>query len=198
MSVDLGAVYDKHAGRWDRARNRTLVEGASLNAASELAPPPGKVLDLGCGSAEPIARYFIDQGYVLTGVDLADGMLELCRRRFPSMTWLRRDMRGLELGERFDIVVAWDSFFHLGCDDQRAMLETFQRHTAPGGVLLFTSGDEESEGAGGDMFGDQLYHGSLTTEEYRERLEGLGFAVVQHRVNDPACLRTMWLLQLVV
>ena len=131
-------------------------------------------------------------------VDLADGMLELCRGRFPSMTWLRRDMRRLELGERFDIVVAWDSSFHLGCDDQRAMLETFQRHTAPGGVLLFTSGDEESEGAGGDMFGDRLFHGSLTTEEYRGRLEALGFAVVQHRVGDPACRRTVWQLRLAV
>jgi SAM-dependent methyltransferase len=168
-----------------------------LETATSLLPPPGKVLDVGCGSGEPIARYFIEQGYDVTGVDLAPEMLEMCQARFPRMRWLQADMRRIDVGTRFDIVVAWDSFFHLPPDDQRRMFRTFKRHTAPDGVLMFTSGLSEGEAIGGDLFGDQLYHASLDTEEYERLLEDHGYDVVLHRPEDPECGgHTIWMARL--
>ncbi|HVJ21512.1 MAG TPA: class I SAM-dependent methyltransferase, partial [Polyangiaceae bacterium] len=109
--IDLVAVYARHARAFDRQRTGCTMERPYLDRVSSLAPPPGKVLDLGCGSSEPIARYFVEKGYQLTGVDAVGEMLAMCRERFPAMTWRQSDMRGLKLGERFDIVIAWDSFF---------------------------------------------------------------------------------------
>jgi hypothetical protein len=37
-------------------------------------------------------------------------------------------MRQLALGRPFDGIVAWDSFFHLGHDDQRRMFAIFADH----------------------------------------------------------------------
>lgn len=163
-----------------------------LRKATALAPAPGTVLDLGCGGGEPIARYFIEQGYRLTGIDVADELLELCRARFPEMTWRLADMRELELAQGFDIVIAWDSFFHLRVDDQRRMCETFARHTVPGGALVFTSGAREGV-AVGDLFGDQLHHASLDPREYKRLLHDHGFDVVCHRAEDPDCGdHTVW------
>jgi cyclopropane fatty-acyl-phospholipid synthase-like methyltransferase len=88
------------------------------------------------------ARYLIERGYDVTGVDAVEEMLDMCRARFPRMRWLRADMRQIDIGARFDIVIAWDSYFHLPPSDQRRMLDTFSRHTAAGGVLMFTSGPE--------------------------------------------------------
>jgi hypothetical protein len=106
------------------------------------------------------------------------------------------DMRHLELNERFNIVIAWDSFFHLSPDDQRAMFPRFSTHTAGGGVLVFTSGTIESEAVGGDLCGDLLYHGSLSTEEYAWLLDCHGYDVVEHRINDPDCGgHTVWIAQ---
>ncbi|HEY4102338.1 MAG TPA: class I SAM-dependent methyltransferase, partial [Polyangiaceae bacterium] len=82
------------------------------------APPPGKVLDVGCGSGDPLARYFIEKGYAVTGIDAVDELLELCRERFPQMSWIRTDMRSMAVPGLFNIVIAWDSFFHLSPDDQ--------------------------------------------------------------------------------
>jgi len=39
------------------------------------------------------------------------------------------------------------------------------------------AGDDER--VGGNLCGDTLYHASLDTSEYRERLEGLGYEVRQ-------------------
>ncbi len=191
--VDLAALYARHARRFDTARKGTLLELPYLRKATALAPPPGTVLDLGCGSGEPLARYFIENGYRVTGIDVVDEMLEMCRARFPDMTWHRADMRNLQIRERFDIVIAWDSFFHLSPDDQRGMFETFRRHTAPGGVLVFTSGTTEGEAVSGDLFGDELYHASLDTREYERLLAHAGYRVVCHRVEDPDCGgHTVW------
>ena len=173
------------------------MEVPYLQAVTRLARAPGRVLDVGCGSGEPIARYFVEQGYHVTGVDAVDEMLDIARTRLPGMTWLQQDMRRLDLGEQFDIVIAWDSFFHLNRDDQRAMFERFRRHTAPRGVLMFTSGVTEGEAVGGDMFGDLLYHASLDTVEYAQILDRVGYDVVNHSVEDPHCGgRTIWIAQL--
>ena len=192
--IDLAKVYAKHAREFDRARTGSAMELPYLERAASLAPLPGKMLDVGCGSGEPIARFFADRGYQVTGIDTVEEMLEMCRARFPALAWKRGDMRTMDLGERFDIVVAWDSVFHLGRDDQRAMFATFRKHTAPGGVLLFTSGVTEGEEVGGDLFGDVLYHASLDTAEYLQLLEHHGYEVVSHRVEDPDCGgHTVWL-----
>jgi hypothetical protein len=38
------------------------------------------------------------------------------------------DMRTLALGQQFDALLAWDSFFHLTRDAQRAMFARFAAH----------------------------------------------------------------------
>ncbi len=127
------------------------------------------VLDLGCGAGEPIARYLIDAGCRVTGVDASSAMIALSAARFPDMTWMVGDMRTLALGERFGAIVAWDSFFHLRVEDQRAMFPIFRAHIAPRGLLLFTSGPAHGE-AINDLYGQPLYHASLDAEEYRRLL----------------------------
>jgi len=64
--VDL---YERHAKNWDKDRGRRLFEKSWLDQFLRLVPPGGSILDIGCGSAEPIARFFIEQGYEVTGAD---------------------------------------------------------------------------------------------------------------------------------
>ena len=161
--------------------------------ARELGKRPASVFDLGCGTGEPIARYFIELGYRLTGVDPATEMLEIARERFPDQEWLLQDMRQLALGHRFDALIAWNSFFHLPASDQRAMFEIFADHSAPGALLLFTAGPAAGQ-ATGDMFGHTLFHESLDAEEYEELLGQHGFRILRHRTEDPECGgHTVWL-----
>jgi len=123
-------------------------------------------------------------------------MLAMCRSRFPHMTWLSMDMRQADLSEQFDIVIAWDSFFHLTRQEQRDVLPRFSRWTAAGGVLIFTSGLTEGEGIGGDLCGDRLFHASLNTEEYAGLLDRHGYDVVLHKPQDPNCGgHTVWIAQ---
>ncbi|MDP1673363.1 MAG: class I SAM-dependent methyltransferase, partial [Burkholderiales bacterium] len=151
--------------------------------------------DLGCGSAEPIAKFLIEAGCRVTGVDVASAMIALCRERYPDGDWIEADMRELDLGHRFDAIIAWDSFFHLDPEDQRAMFPVFARHAAPGALLLFTAGPRAGV-AMGEIYGHALYHASLDAAEYRDLLTAHGFGVLLHRIDDPDCGRhTVWLAQ---
>ena len=188
-------LYQRHALAWAGDRGSVLYEGAWLDRFLGLLPAGPRVLDIGCGSGQPIAAYLIDNGALVTGVDSSPAMLALCRARFPDGAWIAADMRALALGRRFDGILAWDSFFHLTPDAQRAMFPIFRGHAAARAALMFTSGPSLGE-AIGSFRGEPLYHGSLDPAEYRSLLAANGFSVVAHVVEDPACGRhTIWLAQ---
>ncbi len=186
-------IYQRHALAFDEARARSLFERPWLSRLATLLPPGATILDIGCGSGEPIARFFIEAGYRVTGVDSSPPLVALCQARFPDQSWSVGDMRRLSLGRRFDGLIAWDSFFHLTRDDQRGMFARFAAHAAPGAALMFTSGPADGE-AIGRFEGEPLYHSSLAPDEYRQLLDSNGFDVVDHVVDDPGCGgHTIWL-----
>ena len=189
-------LYERHARNWDKDRGRHLFEKRWLDHFLRFVPPGGSIFDIGCGSAEPIARFFVEQGYEVTGVDSSPSLIDICKRRFPTERWIVADMRELDLDTRFQGIIAWDSLFHLCPEDQRRMFPLFRKHSAPNAALLFTSGTARGE-AIGEYRGEPLYHGSLDTADYHELLDDNGFAVVSHVVEDVACQHhTIWLAQL--
>jgi cyclopropane fatty-acyl-phospholipid synthase-like methyltransferase len=183
----LDYVADRQSVRWS--------ESAWLDRFSALLSPGASILDIGCGSGEPIARYLIDQGFALDGVDASPTLIGICRGRFPRRSWHVADMRALALENKYDGILAWDSFFHLAHDNQRRMFPIFKRHASPGAALMFTSGGSHGE-AMGSYHGEPLYHASLAPDEYRRLLKSTGFRVVAHLAEDPNCGgHTVWLAQ---
>ncbi|MGC6387263.1 class I SAM-dependent DNA methyltransferase [Ewingella sp. S1.OA.A_B6] len=188
-------LYQQHSAHWDRIRSDQCYEESWLNRFLALLPAGADILDIGCGSGKPIANYFMKQGFSVTGVDASTSMIALCRQRFPAQKWHVADMRALSLNQRFDGLVAWDSFFHLTRDDQRKMFPLFGAHASDKAVLMFTSGSGNGE-AIGEFQGEPLYHASLAPEEYRTLLADHGFSVIKMIAEDPQCTgHTIWLAQ---
>jgi SAM-dependent methyltransferase len=197
MSSDadrIVSLYERHAAEWDRRRRPdAMLERAWLDRFAALLPPGAAILDIGCGSGQPIARYLLERGFPVTGVDSSPALIELCKRRFPDREWLVADMRTLSLGRTFQGLIAWDSFFHLSPEDQRRMFPIFRDHAAPGAALLFTSGSEHGE-AIGEFQCEPLYHASLSPDEYRELLAAHGFVAADFVSDDPDCgHHSVWL-----
>jgi SAM-dependent methyltransferase len=104
----------------------------------------GPVLELGAGTGrvtEALAR----SGHHVVAVDAAPAMLERARERLAAAGVADRarlveaDMRSLELGERFPLVVApFNALMHAyTLDDQDRVLEGVLRHLEDGGVFAF-------------------------------------------------------------
>ena len=192
------SLYERHALAYarDRSRGAGLMEKDWLDRFLTILRAPASILDIGCGSGVPIARYFTEQGHALTGVDSSPSLIQICKGTFPRQDWIVADMRRLSLGRVFSGILAWDSFFHLCPDDQRRMFPIFRSHAAPNAALMFTSGPSHGE-AIGVYQGEPLYHASLDEAEYRALLADHGFHVVAYAVEDPKCGdHTIWLAQL--
>ena len=190
--MDVAATYaaaDVAAG-FDACRDRSMFEAAWLERATGHLDAGAAVLDLGCGTGEPVARWLAGRGHRVTGVDASPAMLQIARAGMPGGTWIRADMRRLALGRRFDAVIAWNSLFHLDPAGQRAALARIAGHLAPGGRVLATVGPRRGEavghvGARGDR--RPVYHASLSIAEYAGLLDHLGLEVVAFVADDPSC-----------
>jgi hypothetical protein len=55
-------LYERYAKDFDRERGRSLQEQPWLDRFLSHVPDSGTILDVGCGSAEPIARYLMETG----------------------------------------------------------------------------------------------------------------------------------------
>lgn len=188
-------VYDQHGAGFDRDRPKDLHERVWLDRFVSLLPSGGSVLDLGCGAGEPIGGFFIDQGFALTGVDFSRTMLALARSRFPQANWHQCDMCELDLGQRFDGIIGWNSFFHLRAEQQRATLSRIAEHLAPEGALMLTVGPQAGEVVG-QVDGEPVYHASLSPDDYTAILHRYGIMVREFVLADPDCdLQTVLLGQ---
>lgn len=104
----------------------------------------GLVLELGCGSGRvlvPLAQ----AGHQIVGVDASPHMLGLAEAKLASAgprvaeraRLIRGDLRGLDLAERFDLVIiAVKTFaYFVTRHDQQQALANAAAHLRPGGVL---------------------------------------------------------------
>jgi SAM-dependent methyltransferase len=194
----IAAHYERHALDWDADRNRYVEPWNDKpwhnRFVASLQKDGSAILDLGCGSGSPVATFLASCGLRVTGVDTSPTLISLCRERLPDHEWLVGDMRSLELSRTFDGLLAWDSFFHLRPDDQRNMFHVFARHAGEAAALMFNTGPAYGEVVGSYQ-GDPLYHASLDPDEYTALLNGAGFEVIAHSVEDKLTGggRTVWL-----
>jgi SAM-dependent methyltransferase len=99
-------------------------------------------LELGVGTGR-VAKHLARQGHRVTGIDSSPRMLARLAASLDADTASRlrlveADMRGFDLGEKFDLVYcALNTFEHLlSSEDQLAALRCVARHLAPAGVFV--------------------------------------------------------------
>ncbi len=186
-------LYRDIAGAWDAQRNRALFERKWLDKVLERCGPSPDILYLGCGAGEPVARYLIDAGARITGVDFAPEMLAIATRRFPDHEWVESDIRTYDPDTRFDAIVMWSVLFHLTQDDQRAMFPRFAAMIEPGAPILIQTGITAGEGQG-TVEGRPVYHATLDEADYRKLFEANGFTDIVYVPEDAGAGGfTLWL-----
>ena len=187
VKADTQRVYTRKAEFWHRRRNRTGYENNWLDRFAKHLPKASQILDLACGTGDPIAAYFLARGHSVTGVDYAPTMIEIARKIYPDCKWCVADITELPDFGQFDGILSWDGFFHLSMAQQRAALPEYAKRLKPGGSILLTVGTEAGE-VTGKIDDETVYHASLSAAEYTKILKQAGFAEVTYQAEDPNCL----------
>jgi SAM-dependent methyltransferase len=98
--------------------------------------PPETMLELGAGGGS--LAFHMKRALKLTLTDRSPEMQAVCRAVNPECEHLVGDMRSLDLGRTFDLVLVHDAIMYATEPaDVRATMATAFRHCRPGGAALF-------------------------------------------------------------
>ncbi len=110
---------------------RLPVEGEPEIIAAAV-PAGARLLELGCGVGR-VTHPLVERGFEVTAVDESQEMLD----RIVGARSVRSTIEGLDLGERFDVVMLASILVHTGdAEVRRGMLATCRRHVADDGCVL--------------------------------------------------------------
>ena len=183
MSDLLRERYNSFADTYEANRGAFDISKI-LNAFHlSLGLDSGRLLDLGCGAGEPVASYFINKTWQVTGVDFSERMIELASKYAPKMEAIRGDIMEVNLASnQFDAITATYSLFHIPSEYHADLFSKIFEWLKPKGKVLFTYATQEYTGAeafsGYKKFIDtELYYSHKKPTELLADLQGVGFNV---------------------
>jgi SAM-dependent methyltransferase len=133
--------YDALSLRYDEAYGGETKYELLLREPREHVPAGGTVLDLGCGSGVPVARFLADAGYRVTGVDISGVQIRRARERVPRAEFIQVDATSASFDDAsFDAVVSLYALTHIPLSEQPPLLRRIAGWLRPGGWFVATTG----------------------------------------------------------
>lgn len=183
-----GQSYDLIADAFANMRDAFNTEQKYLDILIGYLPEQAHILDVGCGFGFPIAAYFIEKQFQVTGIDGSQKLLDIAKLKVPSMRSIYGDVRAVVLQETFDAIVEWWCLFHLPLADHDLMFARFAQWLKPGGILEFTTGDSEYVHTDSQMLNQELHFYSLSPPTYEQYLKKYGFELLLKAQDQPSHL----------
>jgi ubiquinone/menaquinone biosynthesis C-methylase UbiE len=183
MKNSLQEIYNNFALSYEENRGHFDMSEVLDTFYSTLDINNGSLLDLGCGSGEPIARYFTDQSWSVVGVDFSQKMIELASKYVPEMQTIHADISKVDFESNlFNAITASYSLFHIPASKHVDLFKKIHQWLLPNGKLLFTYATKEYTGCkefdGYINFMDQeLYYSHKDPDELYIDLESIGFNI---------------------
>lgn len=175
--------YEACARDYAESRDQFQNERYLENLARRLAQG-SRVLDLGCGSGEPIDAFLVARGFDVTGVDISEEQIRLAKEALPTSTFIQGDMSEVKLPPKsFDAVVSFYAIFHVPREEHAALLHTASISLRPGGYLLVTMGSGEWEGTEEDFHGTKMFWSHYGREKNLELIREAGFTILSEEID---------------
>lgn len=178
--------YNKIIDNWVRVRSSSTVNKPIVDFA-EKVEPKGKILDIGCGTGLPIAKYLSGHNFNVTGIDASDKMIAVAKsNEIRNAHFCTYDFFEFESDEKYNGIIAWDSLFHFPKERQKEIYGKIYNLLAPGGFFLFTHGKEEDEHVD-EMFGEPFYYSCLSKDFVLDLIKKIGFELkysIEHFIEE--------------
>lgn len=192
----LRNAYDEIAAKWHaNARGREYVERTLgyVDAILDGLPRGARILDLGCGTGNPIAKHIIEREFEVVGVDQSAELLKIAKTVVPEAELIHADMIEIEFAEKFAAAVAWDSVFHVKRKYHEAIYQKIADSLETGAKFLLSIGgsgaeDKQATGITSEMFGQTFFYDAYAPPIARKLLESVGFKIEVWEIDDPSSL----------
>lgn len=185
--------YDKIAEEYQADRHG-FDHVKELEEFASLLPKNAKVLDVGCGAGVPVAKFLVDSGFEVVGVDFSENMLRLARKNMPQTSFIRKDMTKLDFADNsFDGLTAFYSIIHVPREKHSLLFKSFNRILKPNGIMLACMGPDEWE-ATEDYYGTKMFWSQYSPEKSLRLVKDTGFEVIFDKVLERGKERHYWIM----
>ena len=168
------AGYDALGPRYRDWSSGSPVRLHFVEELLRLLPTGSTVVDLGCGSGEPVTRLLSVRHRVL-GVDLSRVQLLLARQAAPRAALVRADMTEIALRpESVDAVASFYAFGHVPPAAHGSLLRSIASWLRPGGLLLTSTPVTADDETAPDRLGVPMYFGAIGERATRHAIEAAG------------------------
>ncbi len=143
-------VYTELAPSYDHIRETeyNTDNKDQLEMLAQLLPAKASILDAGCGTGNPVLKFFSELGHDVVGSDVTPGQLEFVKIHAPNAKTLCCDTAELNLpDETFDLVTSFYSMMHMNVERQTKSFEIFHKILKKGGYLFITLMSEAHTGS---------------------------------------------------
>lgn len=172
---ETGSHYDRIALWWQQQHRDSTYGISALERAIQFVEHRSLALDVGCGSSSRFIDELWKHGFTPEGVDISAQMIALARQKHPDLTFYAEDICTWQLPQKYDLISAWDSTFHLPIAEQQPVLQKMCGGLNPKGVLLFTCGGGIGPGEiSGSFAGEQFDYSTLGVDEFLRLLSEFG------------------------
>lgn len=182
--TETGQNYNALAPWWLEQMKESTYGVAALERALTFVEQGRHALDVGCGAEGRFLRILMERQFHCTGLDISGEMIALAAKRYPQAVLAVGDICTWQLPQRYDLITAWDSTFHLSLESQEPVLRKLCEGLSTRGVLLFTCGGvEQRESIRGEFGGKAFEYSSLGVPEFTRLLWRVG-CTIQHLEYD--------------
>jgi SAM-dependent methyltransferase len=188
--------YDRIADTYLECFGRSSVRDAKLAALLETLPAGARVLDLGCGAGEPVARELVAHGCQVTGVDGSLRQIEGARRNVPGADFVHADMTSVELPtEAFDAVCAFYSITHVPRSKHAALIRRIASWLRPNGLFVASFGSSAGDWLG-EWLGAPMFFSHHDPEETKRLIAAAGLRLEQAELleQDNETTTFLWIV----
>jgi ubiquinone/menaquinone biosynthesis C-methylase UbiE len=187
--------YDKIASRYANQRHR-YPSKALLLKFMKAVPKKSKVLDLGCGAGIPIAKTLAFSGYNVTGIDFADGMIELARKNVNKAKFLKMDMTKMVFPSNyFDAAISFYAIIHIPRKNHSKIYKKLHGILKPNAIMLVNaSGTKKWEETAKDYLGVPMFWSFYSPNKTLKIIEKEGFEVMWSEALKLGGEQQFWVL----
>lgn len=172
--------YDRIAASYTRDREK-FENWDELSDFCDEMPVDARILDVGCGTGLPVAKYLVDLGHTLLGIDLSFEMIAAARKNVPHAEFHQMNMIDIKLSAAsFDGLVACYSIFHVPREQHRQLLQGFNKVLKPGGHMLVSTGSSDWEGIE-EYYSVEMYWSHYAPEKTAAIISDCGFDLIFNR-----------------
>jgi len=160
MEMSIGKKYDKIAQWWHQHHFLSNYGIPQIERAINFTNIRNSALDIGCGSGGRIIRKLLLEGFNITAIDASIEMINIGKSIHNNVEFIHADILDWKSEKKFDLIIAWDSIFHIPMHKHESLLYKLSNLLTQNGILIYSFGNDFGEHVS-DWHGEKFPYASI-------------------------------------